>query len=148
MPQTEKNTHLTVWMPLVDVGTKNGTLQFLPSSHLLGLKPHHHINGESFKTPNQDPSVGSDCTDTLEMKVGGLVIFHNLVFHRSLLNRTKSIRWSVDFRYSQTNTPLGNLWHKPISCVVRSHYSPDKVAPWDDWQTMWGDSPHKFSFRW
>ncbi len=148
MPNTEKNTHLTVWMPLVDVGAENGTLQFLPNSHLLGLKPHHHIDGESFKTPNQDPSVGSDCIETLKMKVGDLVIFHNLVFHRSLLNRTKSIRWSVDFRYSQTNTPLGNLWHKPISCVVRSHCSPNKVASWNDWQTMWEDSPHKSSFRW
>ena len=33
MPHTENDTHLTVWLPLVDVKTENGALQFLPGSH-------------------------------------------------------------------------------------------------------------------
>jgi len=148
MPDTENHTHLTVWMPLVDVCAENGTLQFVPSSHRLGLQPHHRVEGEAFKSPIYDPASGNVSIDTLEMKVGDLVVFHNLVFHRSLINRTKSVRWSVDFRYSQTNTPLGELWHQAISCIVRSHRLPETVACWDDWQTLWEASPHKANFQW
>jgi ectoine hydroxylase-related dioxygenase (phytanoyl-CoA dioxygenase family) len=148
MPDTEHHTHLTVWMPLVDVCPENGTLQFVPGSHQLGLKPHLRIEGESFKSPVDDPADGNVDIDSLEMEVGDLVIFHNLVFHRSLINHTESIRWSVDFRYSQANTPLGELWHRPISCIVRSHRFPHMVAGWDDWRALWNASPHKSNFLW
>ena len=148
MPDTEHHTHLTVWMPLVDVCPENGTLQFVPGSHKLGLKPHLRIEGESFKSPVDDPAAGNVDIDSLEMEVGDLVIFHNLVFHRSLINHTESIRWSVDFRYSQANTPLGELWHRPISCIVRSHRFPHMVAGWDDWRALWNASPHKSNFLW
>ena len=148
MPDTEHHTHLTVWMPLVDVCAENGTLQFIPGSHRLGLQPHHRIEGEAFKSPTDDPAANNAAIDTLKMEVGDLVIFHNLVFHRSLINRTESIRWSVDFRYSHTNTPLGELWHRAISCIVRSRRFPHKVAGWDDWRALWDASPHKANFRW
>ena len=46
------------------------------------MKLHHCIEGEVFRSPNQDPAVDPDEIVTLEMKVGGLVIFNNLVFHR------------------------------------------------------------------
>lgn len=148
MPDTEHHTHLTVWMPLVDVYPENGTLQFIPGSHRLGLKPHHRIEGEVFKSPTDDPAASHAGVDSLEMKVGDLVIFHNLVFHRSLINRTGSIRWSVDFRYSQIHTPLGELWHRPISCIVRSQRIPHEVAGWDDWRALWDNSGHKANFPW
>ncbi|HIM12299.1 TPA: hypothetical protein EYM26_16065 [Candidatus Poribacteria bacterium] len=148
MPNTEHHTHLSVWMPLVDVDHENGTLQFLPGSHKRGLRPHHRIEGEAFKSPTRDPIVGDAEVETLEMKVGDLVIFNNLVFHRSLMNQTQSIRWSVDFLFSQRDTPLTGLWHQHIACIVRSRHSPKTVASWSDWQALWESSPHKANFLW
>lgn len=39
MPDTENDTHLTVWLPLVDVEVENGALQFCPVVTLRGYKP-------------------------------------------------------------------------------------------------------------
>ena len=116
----------------------------LPGSHKKGLKPHHCIEGEAFRSPHQDP----DEIVTLEMKVGGLVIFNNLVFHRSLMNRSQSIRWSVDFRFSRRDTPLDGLWHQHIACIVRSRKYPNTVASWSNWKALWESSLHKSRFLW
>ena len=86
MPHTENDTHLTVWLPLVDVEVANGALQFLPGSHTAGLQAYHRVEGEAFAVPVLSPTSSHTNIDTLEMKKGDLLIFNNLVFHRSLYN--------------------------------------------------------------
>ena len=98
MPDTEDDLHLTVWLPLVDVNTENGALQFLPRSHKEGLKSYHRVEGEAFAVPVTSPTSSHTDIDTLRMKKGDLLIFNNLVFHRSLLNQSDTIRWSVLIR--------------------------------------------------
>lgn len=80
------------------------------------------------------------------MKKSDLLIFNNLVFHRSLLNRSDIIRWSVDFRYSQTGTSLDGLWHEVIACPVRDSKSAQRPTSWDAWHAQWEASPHKDKF--
>ena len=99
MPNTENDTHLTVWVPLVDVKTENGALQFLPGSHKLGLQTYHRVLGEAFAVPVLPPASSNSGIDTLEMQKGDLLVFNNLVFHRSLVNQSDTIRWSTDFRF-------------------------------------------------
>lgn len=146
MPHTENDTHLTVWLPLVDVEVENGALQFLPGSHTSGLQTYHRVEGEAFTVPVQSPTSSHTNIDTLEMKKGDLLIFNNLVFHRSLLNRSDTIRWSVDFRYSQTGTPLDGLWHEVIACPAREGNSGQCPTSWETWQAQWEVSPHKGKF--
>ena len=105
MPDTENDTHLTVWLPLVDVKLEHGPLQFLPGSHTSGLQTYHRVPGETFAVPVLPPTASDTDIDTLEMKKGDLLVFNNLVFHRSLVNHSDSIRWSTDFRFSRTGTP-------------------------------------------
>ena len=119
MPETENDTHLTVWLPLVDVKLENGPLQFLPGSHKLGLQTYHRVPGEAFAIPVLSPTSSDTDIDTLKMKKGDLLVFNNLVFHRSLVNHSDSIRWSTDFRFSRTGTSLNGLWHEAIACPVR-----------------------------
>ena len=92
MPKTETDTHLTVWLPLVDAKTVNGALQFLPGSHKKGLQTYHRVPGEAFAVPVLPPTSSETDIETLEMQKGDLLIFNNLVFHRSLLNRSDTIR--------------------------------------------------------
>lgn len=143
MPQTEHDLHLTAWLPLVDVKTDNGALQFLPRSHTQGLKSYHRVEGEAFAVPVISPTSSHADIDTLEMKKGDILIFNNLVFHRYLLNRSDAVRWSVDFRYSRSGTSLSGLWHEAISCPVREKNNKQCPTTWESWQEQWNASPHK-----
>ena len=89
MPDTENDTHLTVWLPLVDVETENGALQFLPGSHKAGLQTYHRVPDEAFAVPVLPPTASHTEIETLEMQKGDLLVFNNLVFHRSLFNRKR-----------------------------------------------------------
>ncbi len=146
MPHTENDTHLTVWLPLVDVQVENGALQFLPGSHTSGLQSYHRVDGEAFAVPVLPPTSSHTDIDTLEMKKGDLLIFNNLVFHRSLFNRNETIRWSVDFRYSPTGTSLDGLWHEAIACPAREGNNRMCPTTWHAWQAKWEASPHKGRF--
>lgn len=146
MPHTENDTHLTVWLPLVDVKAENGALQFLPGSHRMGLQTYYRVEGEAFAVPVLPPTSSDTEIDTLEMKKGDLLIFNNLVFHRSLLNRSDTIGWSGDFRFSQTCTSLAGLWHEAIACPVRASYSSECPTPWHTWRAQWEASSHKGRF--
>lgn len=146
MPHTEHDTHLTVWLPLVDVRTENGALQFLPGSHAAGLQTYHRVEGEAFTVPVLPPTETHTDIDTLEMKKGDLLIFNNLVFHRSLMNRSDTIRWSVDFRFSPTGTSLDGLWHEAIACPARNRQRQQCPTSWKVWHAQWEASPHKGKF--
>ncbi len=146
MPHTENDTHLTVWLPLVDVKTENGALQFLPGSHKAGLQTYHRVPDEAFAVPVLPPTSSDTDIDTLEMKKGDLLVFNNLVFHRSLLNRSDIIRWSVDFRYSRIGTSLHGLWHEAIACPARQNGTRQCPTSWRTWRAQWDTSPHKDRF--
>lgn len=146
MPKTENDTHLTVWLPLVDVKMENGPLQFLPGSHKSGLQTYHRVPGEAFAVPVLPPASPDTDIDTLEMKKGDLLVFNNLVFHRSLVNHSDSIRWSTDFRFSRTGTSLNGLWHEAIACPAREPENRQCPTSWQTWRTQWHASPHKDRF--
>ena len=146
MPETENDTHLTVWLPLVDVKLENGPLQFLPGSHTSGLQTYHRVPGEAFAVPVLPPTASDTDIDTLEMKKGDLLVFNNLVFHRSLVNHSDGIRWSTDFRFSRTGTSLNGLWHEAIACPARERDSNQCPTSWQMWRAQWDASPHKDRF--
>ena len=146
MPDTENDTHLTVWLPLVDVKPENGPLQFLPGSHKAGLQTYHRVPGEAFAVPILSPTSSDTDIHTLEMKKGDLLVFNNLVFHRSLLNHSDIIRWSVDFRFSPTSTSLQGLWHEVIACPARERETGQCPTSWQTWRAQWEASPHKDKF--
>ena len=146
MPDTENDMHLTVWLPLVDVKLENGPLQFLPGSHKSGLQTYHRVPDETFAVPVRSPTSSDTGIDTLEMKKGDLLVFNNLVFHRSLVNQSDSIRWSTDFRFSRTGTSLSGLWHEAIACPVRERENRQCPTSWQTWRAQWAASPHKGRF--
>lgn len=146
MPDTENDIHLTVWLPLVDVKPENGALQFLPGSHKSGLQTYHRVPGEAFAVPVLPPTSSDSEIDTLEMQKGDLLVFNNLVFHRSLVNQSNTIRWSTDFRFSPTGTPLNGLWHEAIACPARERENSQCPTPWQTWRSQWEASPHKDKF--
>ncbi|MBM3261862.1 MAG: phytanoyl-CoA dioxygenase family protein [candidate division Zixibacteria bacterium] len=124
---------LSLWIPLVDVDEENGCMQVIPGSHRWGLLPvgrddeGHHVPLEELEKRGE--------VVTLPMKAGEIFAFHNLTIHRSLMNRTDGIRWSIDLRYSETGMPLVWLWKCGLNgFVARSRKNPDQVDAWEGWQ--------------
>ena len=130
--QTEPLHLLSIWLPLVDVDETNGCMQFIPGSHKWGLLPTvrqgHHL------APTEDVEARGRVA-TLPMAVGDAVAFRNLTFHRSLMNNSVGVRWSIDLRYSVTGTPLDWLAEMGLhGFVARSQQQPESVDSWETWR--------------
>ena len=135
MPDTAHQRLLTLWMPLVETDAENGTLQFLPGSQQMGIQEHATQSG-SFRTTAFDPAADATI-DTVAMSPGDFVLFDNLVFHRSTVNRADVVRWSIDFRYSPVGTPMDHLWHADMAFTARSRGHPERAATWEQVATAW-----------
>ena len=129
MPDTAHQRLLTLWLPLVETSAENGTLQFLPGSQQMGIQEHATQSG-SFRTTAFDPAADA-AIDTVAMSPGDFVLFDNLVFHRSTVNRADVVRWSIDFRYSPVGTPMDHLWHADMAFTARSRRHPERAATWE-----------------
>jgi len=124
---------LSLWMPLVDVNEHNGCMQVLPGSHRWGLRPVDR-NGDGHHIPTEDIESRGEIV-TLPMKAGDIFAFHNLTFHRSLMNYSDDIRWSIDLRYSEIGQPLEWLFKAGLNgFIAQSREHPKTVDSWADWQ--------------
>jgi len=89
---------VNVWSPLVPARVANGCMQFIPGTHKLGVvehvdRPYYLEIVEQEIAPRLNDAVD------IELDPGDVVLFSNLLFHRGQPNRTKTIRWSCDWRY-------------------------------------------------
>ena len=146
MPDTADHPLLTLWMPLVATNAENGTLQFIPGSQQMGIQDHATASG-SFRTTAFDPAAGT-AIDTVAMSPGDFVLFDNLVFHRSTVNRADSVRWSIDFRYSPVGTPMAHLWHADMAFTARSRRDPPQAATWEQIEHAWQHSRQRRERAW
>ena len=146
MPDTADHPLLTLWMPLVEVNASNGTLQFIPGSQQMGIQDHDTADG-SFRTTAFDPAAGA-AIDTVAMSPGDFVLFDNLVFHRSTVNRADMVRWSIDFRYSPVGTPMAHLWHADMAFTARSRSDPRQAASWQQVDSAWQHSRQRRERAW
>ena len=129
---SEESQILTVWIPMVDVDERNGCLQVISGSHKQGLRPpRRDENGRL--VPVEDVESWGE-VQNVRMKVGDVLVFGNLTFHRSLENTSEDIRWSIDLRYSPTDSPLEWLLQKWPGFIARSQQQPETVESWEMWE--------------
>jgi ectoine hydroxylase-related dioxygenase (phytanoyl-CoA dioxygenase family) len=91
---------VVIWIPLVDVNKKNGSVIFYPGTHKLGPLNYERIGG--FAKVN----IPDEYKKTIqpELKVGDVVIFSTLLVHESGDIEDDSIRWSCHFRYTDLDS--------------------------------------------
>jgi ectoine hydroxylase-related dioxygenase (phytanoyl-CoA dioxygenase family) len=102
--QVEALRMVNVWAPLVPARAENGCMQFIPGSHQLGAVPHeqrpHYLEiAREYLEPRLDQAV------PIEADPGNVILFHNLLFHQGLPNHSRTIRWSLDWRYQDATQP-------------------------------------------
>ncbi len=141
---------VTVWLAVTDATVDNGCLQAIPLERGQGMLPHC----PKMQTAIADGFVDYGKAVPLPVRAGGVVVFHPLTPHASLVNRTHGFRWSFDLRYNVTGQPTGRS-HFP-EFVARSRRSPEtELQDWRDWRDMWfaarsrlSAAPHVDIHRW
>lgn len=129
---------LNFWIPLVKATAENGCLQMMRGSHRLDLLPHDL----RVSVPGNRETIGitdADLPDcevvTGELEVGDVLITSERLLHRSIPNRSDTVRWSVDTRYNAIGLPNGRP--DVPGMVVRSRTRPEIIArSHDDWNQL------------
>ncbi len=124
---------LTVWLPLCDTDEENGCLQIIPRVHHKGMV----YWSEGFGIDDDGLPEGEVLS--LPMKKGDVLLMHKLIPHRSIPNRSGSIRWSLDLRYQQTGLPTGRSFYPNF--IVRSRRHPEFVlTDYNTWRRGWEEA--------
>lgn len=95
-PQFKK--FITVWIPLIPINKKIGGICFLNDTQTKAKNEtkDKEVFFSQYKL-SKKPSIRH-----YECNVGDALIFNNKTVHKSLLNKSKIIRYSIDFRVSSS----------------------------------------------
>jgi phytanoyl-CoA hydroxylase len=124
---------VNVWSPLVPARVENGCMQFIPGTHRLGVVPHEQRR--HYLEIRQDVlDQWGDQAIPVECDPGDVVLFHNLLFHCGLPNRSGTIRWSLDWRYQDATQPT---MRTHTGHIARSRRDPESaVRSAEEWSIL------------
>ena len=98
---------ITFWIPLTQVNDKHGSIEIIPRSHKNGIYKFNYVGKEKiskqkYMSPKdiklkKSPKLKSKL---LKAKPGDVVIFSQLLLHRSSKNYSNKIRWVAQVRHS------------------------------------------------
>ena len=129
------------WIPLVKATAANGCMEVMRGSHRLGLLPHRRlISTPGHKGATGIPDTGLPTCEIVagEVDVGDVLMTTERLVHRSIPNRSNTVRWSVDTRYNQIGLPTGR--ENVPGFVARSLKNPERIArSHQDWNQLFDD---------
>lgn len=103
---------VTYWLPLGKVDAHHGGIALIPGSHRQGISPVRYTpGGEPSPTKVMSPKdlalVNEPTTggDAIEVHLGDLVVFSQLILHKSTPNYSDKVRWTVQIRHSDFADP-------------------------------------------
>ena len=85
-------TGLACWIPLVDATEANGTLEVIPGHH---PEPYAHQSGTRgfFHIPEE--ILAEQPREILPARAGDVVFLDRFLPHRTMPNRTDTVRWNI-----------------------------------------------------
>ncbi len=94
--QLDRDPDITVWTALDEATEANGCVQVIPGSHKLGLLSER---GHTI-TPEQEAEHAPEAKSRfLEVEAGEAILLHNLLLHRSGINKTNNSRRAFSVCY-------------------------------------------------
>ncbi|MBC8242564.1 MAG: phytanoyl-CoA dioxygenase family protein, partial [Alphaproteobacteria bacterium] len=124
----------TVWLPLQDCPLEMGGLSVAEGSHRQGVHDFTVASGAGgleTMEPFADKWRGGD------FALGDALIFHSMLVHKGLDNRTDRLRHSLDSRYQRAS--------EPISAVSMDAYA--GCGGWDEIYADWKSDELKYYWR-
>lgn len=133
----------TAWIPFVDTNFDNGCMEFVKGGHRLGkVATHQCCSGGTWYTileeDEMNRTLGVDLSKDRQVTpipFGGMVLFSNMIPHRSLPNTTSQIRWTVDLRWQRPDTPSG-MWGLKEKIVMRTSENPNLHIDWETFDSV------------
>jgi 1-deoxypentalenic acid 11beta-hydroxylase len=101
----------TLWVPLMEIGRDVGGLALAAGSHHRGLREHReqeNVYSYLMKGRKQSGVALEDITEpwlTTDYRPGDVLVFHSLMLHWALPNRSERVRLSLDARCQPKTTP-------------------------------------------
>ena len=128
--EVAKMRMVNVWIPLVPAREENGCMQFVPGTHKLGIVPHekraYYLEIAEDVLNEQLPKAVS-----IEVDPTDVVLFHNLLFHSGLPNKTDHVRWSMDWRYQDATQSTMRAQHGHLARSLA--HGDEVVKSREDW---------------
>lgn len=93
---------ITFWLPILPVTTEMGLLQAIPCSHAAGAVPFRQTGKQNPFEPILE-YADSEFVD-LEVGPGQILVFNQLLMHRSGINRSDRSRLTLQVRYNDVDT--------------------------------------------
>lgn len=132
LAEADRTRMVTVWVAITDATVENGCLQVIPGSHRGNMLEHCPLS--QLAIPEKLFDVAS--AEPVPVKSGGVVLFHPLTVHGSLMNTTSDIRWSFDLRYNVTGDPTGRPMFPEF--IARSHCAQEtELTNPTEWRDRW-----------
>lgn len=110
---------VTIWIPFGPVNEHHGSIEVVPGSHTQGIYPFKKISEkpvmENIPFLQRDLAIDYDVQETPVAVTGGLgdiVVFNQMVLHRSTPNTSTRPRWTAQIRMSD----LGCSWFVDNKC--------------------------------
>jgi ectoine hydroxylase-related dioxygenase (phytanoyl-CoA dioxygenase family) len=142
LDEADQTEMVTCWLAITDATVENGCLQVLPKASAQEMLPHCPQR----QTAIAPGYVAEERAVPLPVAAGGMVLFHPLTPHASLVNKTDGFRWSFDLRFHVTGQPSGRS-HFP-DFVARSRAHPEtELHDWQEWKKMWEEARARLSER-
>ncbi len=146
----DETTMVTVWCAITDATVENGCLQVVPRDGVDELLPHC----PQVQTAIADGFLDKSKAVPLPVKSGGVVIFHPMTPHASLVNQTDGFRWSFDLRFNRTGEPTGRSHFPEFVARSRANLA-NELRDHNRWRKLWEDArsrlagqPHIDIHRW
>ncbi len=103
---------VTLWFPLGDADLQHGTIQVIPGSHKNGIYPFRKISDkpilQNLQFLQRDLSIDCEISEeptTIVVRRGDVVVFKQMLLHRSTANISDVIRWTGQLRITDLSDP-------------------------------------------
>lgn len=115
-PRQSQLQLITAWIPLTHSNAHGGGIELIPRSTTLGWLEHYRgergpeVKEEVLKNALRERSDLKPIQ--VNARVGDIIFFDQYTLHRSLINSSRKLRWSIDMRYIAQGTESGRpgLW--------------------------------------
>jgi ectoine hydroxylase-related dioxygenase (phytanoyl-CoA dioxygenase family) len=105
---------LGVWLPMHDVTTEMGAMQFIPGSHKRGLLRHHHGDQPQHNVLEVDEPFDVSKAVACPLKMGGATFHHSETLHYTAPNTTDTPRLAFPMEFQITpvrrSVPVSMPW--------------------------------------